>query len=395
MPRTLIENSPIWQEDEFVRGHALVLRDGVIDSLRPQAEIDCQPGDLRIDGNGAFALPGFIDLHVHGSLGFDVMDGSSASLECLCDFLVAGGVTGFLGTTMTDSTERIKAALAAMSAFAARRACTPFLGAHIEGPYLNAAFRGSQPEMHLRPPNPMEYLPWLETGMVKLLTLAPEIAGGERLMRDALAHGATVSIGHSGADFDAASRYFAAGARQVTHTFNGMPGIHHRHPGLFVAAIENPDVTFQIIPDGIHVHPAVVRMLLRLVGSERVVVISDAMVATGLGDGEYALGDVAVTVRNGQARTVAGGLAGSTLTMDEALRNMMRFCDLSLAEALPMLTRVPARSIGVYPRKGSLERGADADVVLWDERKGLRATFVGGEVVYQAAGECIALIADG
>ena len=394
MPRTLIENSPVWQEDEFVRGQTLVLRDGRIEGLQPAAELAHQPGDRRIDGKGAFALPGFIDLHIHGSSGCDVMDGASTSLERLCDFLVAKGVTSFLGTTMTDSSERIKAALAALSGFVARRHGSALLGAHIEGPYLNAAFRGSQPEIHLRPPNRAEYMPWLESGIVKLITLAPEIAGGERLMRDALAHGATVSIGHSGADYDAATRYFAEGARQVTHTFNGMPGVHHRHPGLFIAAIEHPDVTLQIIPDGIHVHPAVIRLVLRLVGVERVLVITDAMLATGLGDGDYRSGDVSVTVQNGQARTVSGGLAGSTLTMDEALLNMMRFCDLSLAEALPMLTRVPARSIGVYPRKGSLKPGADADIVLWDENTGVRATFIGGELVYQAADECIALIVD-
>lgn len=394
MRRTLIENSRVWLEDDFVFGRTLVLRDGVIEGLLPVADLAPQPGDRRIDARGACALPGFIDLHLHGSMGFDVMDASPASLECLCDFLVRGGVTGFLGTTMTDSAARIEAALMAMSSFNERQG-TPFLGAHIEGPYLNAAFRGSQPENHLREPKRDEYMPWLESGFVKLITLAPEIAGGERLMRDALAHGATVSIGHSGADYDAARRYFSAGASQVTHTFNGMPGIHHRQPGMFVAALENPNVTFQIIPDGIHVHPAVVRMLLRLVGAERVAVITDAMVAAGLGDGDYALGDVAVNVRNGQARTPAGGLAGSTLTMDGALRNMMRFCDLSLAEALPMLTRVPARSIGLYPRKGSLSIGADADVVLWDAQQGTQATFIGGELVYQTWDKCAAATADG
>ena len=392
MRRTLIENSRVWQEDGFVSGRTLVLRDGVIEGLLPAADLERQPGDRRIDGSGAYALPGFVDLHIHGSMGFDVMDGLLQSLRNLCDFLMRTGVTSFLATTMTGSAARIKAALSAMSTL---QPGTPFQGVHIEGPYLNPAYRGSQPAAHLREPKPEEYLPWLKTGLVKMITLAPEIAGGEDLMHEALTHGATVSIGHSGADYEAASRYFAAGARQVTHTFNGMPGIHHRQPGIFVAALENPHVTFQIIPDGIHVHPAVVRMLLRLVGVERVVVITDAMVATGLGDGDYALGDVAVTVQDGQARTPSGGLAGSTLTMSQALRNMMSFCDLSLAEVIPMLTRVPARSIGEYPRKGSLEAGADADIVLWDEQQSVQATFIKGELVYQAAGECTAAIADG
>ncbi len=392
-PRTLIENSLVWQEAGFAAGQTLILREGLIAGLQPQADVAHQPGDRRIDGRGAYALPGFIDLHIHGSLGFDVMDGSLSSLESLCDFLVRGGVTSFLGTTMTDSIPRIKAALAAMRTFAEQPG-GPFLGAHIEGPYLNAAFRGSQPEAHLRQPKREEYLPWLRSGLAKLITLAPEIAGGEDLMKEALAHGACVSIGHSGADYEAATRYFAAGARQVTHTFNGMAGIHHRQPGIFVAALENPAVTFQIIPDGIHVHRAVVNMLVRLVGIERVVVITDAVVATGLGDGDYTIGEVALRVRNGQARTPGGGLAGSTLTMDQALRNMMRFCDLSLAEALPMLTRAPARSLGLYPRKGSLATGADADVILWDEQQGPRATFIQGQLVYQAAGECTVAIAD-
>ena len=394
MPRVLIENSRIWQEDRFVAGHSLVLRDGLIEGLRKPAELERQAGDITIDGAGAYALPGFIDLHLHGSMGVDVMDGTLDSLQRLCQFLVRGGVTGFLATTMTDTSERINAALMAMSAFAEQPG-TPFLGAHIEGPYLNRAYRGSQPAIHLREPRREEYMPWLETGLVKLITLAPEIPGGEGLMQEALAHGAAVSIGHSGADYAAATGYFAEGASQVTHTFNGMPGIHHRQPGLFVAALENEAAAFQIIADGVHVHPAVVKLLVRLAGVERVVAITDAMLATGLGDGDYSLGDVAVTVRGGQARTPEGGLAGSTLTMARALRNLRRFCDLSLAETIPMLTRVPARSIGLYPQKGALKAGSDADVILWDEDKGVLATIIGGELVYQAGGECAAAIAGG
>ncbi len=394
MPRLLIENCRVWQENGFAAGQTLVLRAGRIEGLRAPADLGRQPGDKALDGVGAYALPGFIDLHLHGSLGVDVMDGSRASLKRLGDFLLRGGVTGCLATTMTDTSERIEAALAALSGFV-DAPHSPFLGAHIEGPYLNRAHRGSQPAHHLRKPRREEYRPWLETGLVKLITLAPEIAGGERLMGDALAHDAVVSIGHSGADYAAATRYFAAGASQVTHTFNGMPGIHHRQPGLFVAALEHEAATFQIIPDGVHVHPAVIRLLLRLAGAERVVAITDAMGATGLGDGDYAFGDAPVSVRDGQARTAEGGLAGSTLTMAQALRNMMRFCDLTLAEAIPMLTRAPARSIGFYPQKGALRAGSDADVVLWDEDAGVLATIIGGELVYRAEGQCAAAIAEG
>ena len=295
--------------------------------------------------------------------------------------LVEHGVTSFLGTTMSDTSARIEAALDTISAFGSQPQ-SPFLGVHLEGPYLNPAYRGSQPAMHLRHPRPEEYLPWLASGQVKVITMAPELPGGEELLQEAIARGITVSIGHSGASYEAARSYFAAGARQITHTFNGMAGIHHRQPGIFVAASEIPEVTFQIIPDGVHVHPAVVRMLARLVGSERVLAITDAMRATGQADGEYALGDISVTVKNGEARTEVGGLAGSTLTMDQALKNMMRFCDLTLAEALPMFTRVPARSIGLFPQKGSLQVGADADIVLWDEQRGVRSTIIAGELVF-------------
>lgn len=384
MSRTLIENSRIWHNEGFISDHTLVIADGIISGIRPAAEVQELPGDWRMDGKGYYALPGFIDLHVHGGNGFDVMNATEDALQGICDFLARQGVTGFLPTTMAASAAQITAALSAMEAFAARPH-TPYLGVHLEGPYLNRDYRGAQPDRHLRAPRPDEYLPWFETGQVRLITMAAELEGGDQLIRDANAHRVTVSLGHSGASYEQARDAFAIGLRQITHTFNGMAGIHHRQPGIFVAAIENPQVTLQVIPDGVHLHPAIVKMIVRLAGRERALVITDAMRAAGLPDGHYSMGEVAVIVKDGKARTSQGGLAGSTLRMPAAVRNMMRFCDLTLAETIPMLTRVPARSIGMYPQKGSLEIGSDADIIIWDEALGVQATLIGGKPVYQAA----------
>ena len=384
MPRLIISNSRIWNEDGFLDGHALLIEAGLISALARPADISPQPGDITLDASGRQAIPGFIDLHIHGSAGHDVMDARADAYEELGDFLLRQGVTSCLATTMTDSRQRIWDALGAASNFIDFDGGAPFIGIHLEGPYLNPAFRGSQPAQHLLNPVPKQYRDWLEFDHIKLMTMAPELPGGAKLLREATERGIHVAIGHSAADYDAARGFFRAGVSQVTHTFNGMAGLHHRAPGILAAAVENPAVTFQLIADGVHVHPAVVRLLLRLVGRERIVAITDAMQATGLGDGDYGLGDVRVTVRDGVARAADGGLAGSTLTMPAALQNMMRFCDLTLAQALPMFTRVPARSIGIYPQKGSLKVGADADVALWDDERGVMATVSGGHVVYEA-----------
>jgi N-acetylglucosamine-6-phosphate deacetylase len=384
MKRTIIENSLVWQNDTFIHDHSIIMENGTVTSIIPSTEIIHKDVDYMIDGRGNYAIPGFVDVHIHGSNGFDTMDSTQEALQGMCDYLVTQGVTSVLPTTMSDTGERISDALNALSEFASRPQ-TPYIGVHLEGPYLNSDYRGSQPDTHLRTSQRNEYLKWFASGQVRLITIAPELENGDQLIKDARDHNITVTLGHSGATYEQANHAFEVGLGQITHTFNGMRGIHHREPGAFVAGTEKPNVTFQIIPDGVHVHPAMVNMLIKLVGTKRVVVITDAMRAAGLADGHYQLGDVEVTVTDGEARTSAGGLAGSTLTMPNALHNMMRFCQLSLADVVPMLTQVPAQSIGMYPQKGSLAIGSDADIVLWDSKMGVQTTILGGEVVYQAS----------
>jgi N-acetylglucosamine-6-phosphate deacetylase len=381
MTRTLIENSHIYQDGVFIEDHILVIEDGIITAIQPQETVSLQADDQRVNAHDAYALPGFIDVHIHGSNGYDTMDGTLEALQGLCDYLITQGVTGVLPTTMSDTTDAINTAIDTLVEFS-KRPHTPYLGIHLEGPYLNTKHRGAQPDTHLRNPDSNEYLPWFETGQVQLITIAPELDGGYQLIKDARHFNILTSLGHSAATYAQAHDAFNAGLAQITHTFNGMIGIHHREPGAFVAAIEHPNVTFQVISDGVHIHPAMINMLVKLVGVDRVVVITDAMRAAGLSDGEYMLGDVHVIVTNGEARNTAGGLAGSTLTMPQALRNMMGFCDLSLAQAIPMLTATPAKSIGMYPQKGTLQVGSDADIVLWQEDT-VKATFIKGEMVYQ------------
>lgn len=382
MSRTLIENSLILHNNTFISNHMLVLESGKIQAITPTVDIVSGASDHRIDALGSYTVPGFVDVHIHGSNGFDTMDATEDALQGMFDFLVTQGVTSVLPTTMSDTATHITAALDTLEKFA-RRSHIPYAGIHLEGPYLNAKHRGSQPDTHLRNPNRDEYMPWFKSGQVRLMTIAPELEGGDGLIRDAKEHNIRVAIGHSGATYEQAHHAFDVGLSQFTHTFNGIIGIHHREPGAMVAAFEKPDVTMQIIPDGVHVHPAIINMLVKMVGIDRVIVITDAMRATGLPDGHYPLGDVDVTVIDGMARSETGSLAGSTLTMQNALRNVMRFCKLSLAEAIPMLTKNPAASVGLYPDKGTLDIGTDADIVLWNEDIGVQTTLIGGDVVYQ------------
>lgn len=361
--------------------HSLVIENGRIASIS-SAPIE---GDApTLNALGFTVIPGLIDIHTHGGDGADVMDATPEAIATIARFLAQHGVTSYLPTTITASPAATRKAIANLRALPQPKDGAQHLGIHLEGPYLCHEQRGAQPEAHLRNPDPAEYADWFEDDLVRLITLAPELEGAEELIRRATAQGVEIALGHTAADEAAARAAINLGARQATHVFSGMPAFHHRLLNVLAVVLTDDRLYAQAIVDGIHIHPDVVRMLTRVKTPRRLILISDSIRAAGLGDGEYDLGGETVRVQNGVTRRAYdGGLAGSTLTLDAALRNVMKFSNLSLAEALPMATSIPAEAMGWSGRKGVIRPGADADLVFLDDQFNVCLTMVNGRVVYQ------------
>ncbi len=350
------------------------------------------PEDLRredtayIDAQGWRVGPGFIDVHVHGADGHDTMDATPEALRSMAAFKARHGVTAFLPTTMTDTLEAIQAALANIGAcqdMADGGEGAEILGAHVEGPYFNTAQKGAQPGDYIRRADAREYERWFDLCTIGIISLAPEFPENQPLIAYARQRGAAVSVGHSNATYEQVVEAVALGANHITHTYNGMSGLHHRTPGVALAALTLPEPYVEIICDLHHVHPAMIALLVQLKGPERVCLITDAIRATGLPDGVYRLGKQTAIVKDGLPRTSEGNLAGSSLTMDAALRNVIKATGAPFADAWRMASLTPAESIGVEARKGSLAVGKDADIVALDGSLQVALTMVKGRVAYR------------
>ena len=365
----------------------LYMKDGVIAALGegnqpipPEAA-----SAVRIDGEGGWLLPGFIDLHVHGGAGFDFMDADETALRGITRFHARHGTTGMLATTLTASKERLDRAIGAAARFmASPMPHAQLLGVHLEGPFVNPKWRGAQNPAHIVPPRP----DWLEDwasrwpGLIRIQTLAPEIEGALDYIGRLRECGIVPACGHTDAGLADIRAAADRGLRHAVHTFNAMRPFHHREPGAVGAVLTDDRITAEVVADGHHVHPAGIALLLRAKGAANVILVTDAMAAAGMPDGEYDLGGLDVVMEGGIARLRdSGSLAGSTLTMIDAFRFMVRRGGVSIPDASRMASINPARLIGVDHLTGSLAPGKRADVLLLDAGLELRRVWIGGRAV--------------
>lgn len=339
----------------------------------------------RIDAQGLTLIPGFIDVHVHGAMGHEVMDANPDGLRAMAQFYAQHGVTSFLPTTWTAPREAIMPALELVAEMMGPQPNgATILGAHLEGPYISVAKRGAQRAEDVRRAGHEEALAFLDFGVIRLVALAPEYQENHWLISECVRRGVTVSVAHTEATYDQIVEAERLGLSHSTHTFNAMTPLSHREPGTLGAVMTLPDISCELIADNIHVHPAAMRVLYAAKGRDRVVLITDAVRMAGFPDGEYALDERTVLMTDGAVRLPDGTLAGSSLTFERGLRNFMAATGEPLENVWQTSSLNAARSIHVADRKGSLEIGKDADLVLVDADIHVHLTVAEGQIVYQA-----------
>ena len=374
-----------------IRGACLVLVDRVVrqdliikgKKLARIGKISrvCTSQATILELDGLYVSPGFIDLQVNGGAGYNFVEAQGKEIEKIVSFHVSHGTTGLLATLVTSPVDQLGQALQNIK----RAQTNGILGVHLEGPFISPGRRGAHNPEHILKPS-LQRFRGLTDGyrdLIRIVTVAPELSGADLLIKEVQKF-AVPALGHSDATYEEARAAVEQGIRFFTHFFNAMSEFHHREPGAVGAGLDL-EAMVGLIADGVHVHPAAVRVLLKAKGVDKICLVTDSISAAGLGDGRYSLAGQEIIVEGGIARLTDGTLAGSTLTMERAVKNFMRFTNLSLPKAVQAATLNPARLLGLEQRKGSIAVGKDADLVVFDEDFDVHYTILGGKIVYASA----------
>ncbi len=387
----LIKNIQIYAEKAVIKTGYLFLKNGKIASFGPMEDYSEKESVNEFidfsDLPGYKAVPGMIDLHIHGVNGADTMDATHKALTVMAESLPKEGTTSFLATTITQETAAIEKALQNAGDYISHQrpsGSAEVLGIHLEGPFINSSMAGAQPKQYIKNPNLALFKEWQELAnqQIKVVTLAPEQPGGIELIQHLKQQGIVASIGHSNATYEQVNQAIAAGASQVTHLFNQMTGLHHREPGVVGAALLREELKAEIIVDGIHIRPEVIKLVFNQKKEKGLILITDSMRAKCLKNGIYELGGQEVVVENEKATLMDGTLAGSILKMNQAIRNIISITGCSLEQAIEMGSLNPAKQLKIDDKKGSIEKGKDADIVILNELNEVMLTICQGKIAY-------------
>lgn len=374
-----IINGEIYIDHQFRKG-ILGIKDGKI-HLYPENEKIPEAVQV-MDASGKKIVPGFIDIHTHGAVGSDVNGATADDLEKIGRFFAGNGTTAWLASVLTDTKEQTSWCIEQYKEYRERmRKGAQLLGIHLEGPFLTTEYKGAMPEHLLQKGNTQlaEEYQTLADGGIRYITISPEVEGVLDMIPALKKMGIVVAMGHSGADYATSMKALAQGVEAITHTGNAMRLLHQHEPAIWGAALES-DAYCEMICDGRHLHPGTVRLIIKTKGLDRVVAITDSIMAAGLPDGNYHLGVNEVVVKDGDAKLASNGVrAGSTLTLNAALKNLLSYTEFSLEQIIPVLTENPARLIGIFGKKGSIADGKDADLVLLDANNDITDVIIGGE----------------
>lgn len=387
MTSLLITNCRLPDSHDGAPLRSIFVRDGAIERI---ADADWRTAaDRQIDAEGRIVSPGFIDVHIQGAGGADVLDATPESLRTISQTCARFGVTGFLATTIYKPGQRNDHLRVAAEHTGRDLGGARLLGSHLEGPFISPHKRGMiQPDcLGEASPAILADIYTLLGDTLRMMTVAPELPGCDEIIRTLVNHGAVASFGHSNATYDEAVRGFDLGITHTTHTFNAMPSLHHRTPGPLAAIFEHPGVTCQVITDGVHLHPSVVRLAYQAIGPERFVTITDAIQALGLPDGRYVYNGLEYECKNGTPQYKDGTLIGTAVTLNELAARLMRFTQCPLSAAIRTVTENPARVLGLAHKKGRIAPGYNADLVILEDDLSVRTTIVAGKIVYQRTRE--------